>query len=364
MQMLSVALLILMFLPIVISLAFMPYLTRETVSFGVSVSEDNFRSEPLRRMRRAYAMISLGIYGVLFILSLISIQSDTALEQNSLLAVYISLMVAASILLNLIFHFKMKKLRPLLPSAPEAKSVIAVDTRFRRNKLTVSNYWFLVHAAVILVNIVFVLMNYDRFPDTIAMQFDFQGNIIRSAAKSYRAVLIPNITQVQITLLFLFINWTILKSKQQTYAGDVERSVRQNTLFRRRWSLFIILSGLALIFMLSFVQLNMLYPQNMQAFLMICIAIPVFIVVFAMILSFTTGQGGSRIGRAAGGSKVQPVNDDAHWKFGFVYFNPQDPSVFVEKRMGIGWTINFANPVGWITLTVVIVAIVFVSLIT
>lgn len=29
-----------------------------------------------------------------------------------------------------------------------------------------------------------------------------------------------------------------------------------------------------------------------------------------------------------------------------MYNNPNDPSLMVNKRFGIGWTINFGNPLG------------------
>jgi uncharacterized membrane protein len=31
------------------------------------------------------------------------------------------------------------------------------------------------------------------------------------------------------------------------------------------------------------------------------------------------------------------------WRFGIIYYNPNDPSVWVEKRVEIGWTLNFAH---------------------
>lgn len=359
MHIVSILLFALMFLPLLASLAFMPYLTRETVSFGVSVSEELFRSAPVRRMRKIYALISLSIYAVLFALCIYSMtRSEGTPEPDGSMGVYILMMVAVSIAMNVIFHLKMKKIRPSLPSsAPAAKSVISVDTGFRRNKLIVSNYWFLIHAAIIAISFAMVLVNYDKIPSTIAIKFDFQGNIVSSADKSYRSVFFPNVMQVLMTLLFLFINWSILRSKQQTYAGDPERSIRQNTLFRRRWSLFTILSGLAMVLLFSFIQLNMVHPLDTDIILLVSFAVPVFVVLFAAILSFNTGQGGSRIGRSKSGSNVQPVNDDNHWKLGGIYYNPQDPSIFVEKRVGIGWTFNFAHPAGWLILAGILVAV-------
>ncbi|RCX16219.1 putative membrane protein [Fontibacillus phaseoli] len=361
MQILSVLLLALMFVPVLASLSFMPYLTRETVSFGVSVSEETYRSEPLRRMRKAYALTSLGIYTVLFLLCIFNtVDSKESLAQNDAIGIYISIMVAVSIALNLIFHFKMKNLRASLPSAPTVKSVLAVDTGFRRNKLILSHYWFLIHGTVIVASMLLVLLNYEKLPATIALKFDFQGHIVNSATKSYWTVLFPNVTQIVMTLLFLFINWSILRSKQQTYAGDPERSIRQNTLFRRRWSLYTILTGFAMVLLFSFIQLNMLYPMDTDVMLFVSILIPVFVVLFAVILAFNTGQGGSRIGRSktGPGSNVKPVNDDDNWKLGSIYFNPQDPSIFVEKRSGIGWTMNFAHPAGWIILGGILIAVV------
>lgn len=35
-----------------------------------------------------------------------------------------------------------------------------------------------------------------------------------------------------------------------------------------------------------------------------------------------------------------------HWKLGVFYYNPDNPSEFVDKRKGIGVTINFASKYG------------------
>jgi uncharacterized membrane protein len=38
---------------------------------------------------------------------------------------------------------------------------------------------------------------------------------------------------------------------------------------------------------------------------------------------------------------------DQCWKLGFLYINPADPAIFVEKRLGIGYTCNFGNRTIW-----------------
>jgi uncharacterized membrane protein len=54
------------------------------------------------------------------------------------------------------------------------------------------------------------------------------------------------------------------------------------------------------------------------------------------------------------------LDDDAKWIWGLFYFNRSDPSIFVEKRIGIGYTVNFARPIAWIVLVgIIVIAIVF-----
>jgi uncharacterized membrane protein len=38
-----------------------------------------------------------------------------------------------------------------------------------------------------------------------------------------------------------------------------------------------------------------------------------------------------------------------HWR-GVIYVNREDPALFVPKRFGIGWTLNFGRPASWIVL--------------
>ncbi len=46
--------------------------------------------------------------------------------------------------------------------------------------------------------------------------------------------------------------------------------------------------------------------------------------------------------------------NDEFWKWGIMYNNPGDPAIWVEKRIGIGWTLNFAHKE-----SLVIVGIIF-----
>lgn len=52
--------------------------------------------------------------------------------------------------------------------------------------------------------------------------------------------------------------------------------------------------------------------------------------------------------------------DSQNWKFGVFYFNKNDERIFVPKRIGgLGWTINFANPLSvlvGVTILIILLA--------
>ena len=37
-------------------------------------------------------------------------------------------------------------------------------------------------------------------------------------------------------------------------------------------------------------------------------------------------------------------DDERYWLGGVFYNNPDDPALFVPKRFGLGWTLNFGHP--------------------
>ncbi|MCM3782195.1 hypothetical protein M3231_04370 [Neobacillus mesonae] len=102
MTIIPVIIMIFVFVPSIVLIVSMPYLTRETISFGVTVSAVQFHSEHLRQMRKSYAKISATLHTILFIVCIISlIYGDEHSKQQSWIIVTYSLgMVVISLVIN------------------------------------------------------------------------------------------------------------------------------------------------------------------------------------------------------------------------------------------------------------------------
>jgi len=48
--------------------------------------------------------------------------------------------------------------------------------------------------------------------------------------------------------------------------------------------------------------------------------------------------------------------DRENWYLGVFYHNSADPNIWLPKRYGWGWTLNFAQPWSWIIMIGIIAA--------
>jgi len=53
-----------------------------------------------------------------------------------------------------------------------------------------------------------------------------------------------------------------------------------------------------------------------------------------------------------------------HYRWGLFYVNAEDPALWVPKRLGLGWTLNFAHGLSWLILALLLLPVVFIIGIT
>ncbi|WP_414600950.1 DUF5808 domain-containing protein [Clostridium sp.] len=56
-------------------------------------------------------------------------------------------------------------------------------------------------------------------------------------------------------------------------------------------------------------------------------------------------------------------DDKKHWKLGMFYYNPDDPSESVERKNGLGSTINFASKLGRLIFAFIFIPPIMIMLV-
>lgn len=341
--------------------AFTPYFTRKTESFGISIPKDAYVLPQVVTIRNRYRNRVL-LTGILLCISAYILLFFSFTKRAEIL---ISLSIVIQLFLGGIFyiagHKKMKGLKAKSNWAQDKRQVTVIDTDFRTERMLVSPLWFMLYVLVVSITGVLTRIFYTKMPDQLPMQFDFiSGEVTKWAEKSLLSAYWPLITQICLTLLLIFVYWIIKKSKQQIESENPQASMQQNRLFRYKWSAFTVITGLVLIIIFMFIPLSHAGFIDYVAFSIVSFVLSVGIVAYALILAVKTGQGGSRI-KIGKDKEGQFINrdDDKYWKMGVFYYNPDDPSLFIEKRFGIGWTCNFARPISWVFIGGLLIFILF-----
>jgi len=361
----SFLILLLIFIPLIIITSITPYITRKTESFGVLIPSNVYHNPILQKLRKQYLQLSI-IVGVILVGVLLAISSlfnEETFYATFIISTFVYIFITFAIYLY--FHKKMKQLKSTEKWFEKKRETIVVDTNFYKEKKVVSYLWFILPLIITISTGIWSIINYDQFPDRLPMQYNMSGEVTRYADKSIVAVLSLPFLQLFLTGLFMFINYVIAKSKQQIDPANPEESIEQNLIFRRRWSVYLIVSGTLLVAMFAVPQVSFIYEMNLTIMLSLIFAVVGITLLGALLITITTGQGGSRVklGKTKDGDLINR-DDDRYWKLGVFYFNPEDPAIWIEKRFGSGWTMNFARPQGWLIFIVIILIPIAIAIFT
>ena len=359
--------LITLFILIIAMIAITPLITRKVEAFGVTVPE-GVKQEPfVKKKIKTYITLCALIGLVLIVALLLLLQSN---QDESLYTIVYSCLIFGYIIVSFVIyyasHLQIKKWKQTQSWYDEqlATQRVVVQTGFHNKRMTISLAWYIPHLLLVVGTIIYSLLNYDKFPAIIPMQFNFDGEVTRTVEKSLSAVLGLSGVALTMIVVFIFSHISISKAKQVVESKDPEGSVERNRIFRYAWSIFMAITGFLIIFIMCLGQLSSLLHIANDTYMLIVFPIIGVVLIGSIVLSIKTGQGGSRIKLNDSNvqSKVAVSDQDQFWKAGIFYWNSNDPAIFVEKRFGVGWTMNFARPLSWFIIIGIIAIVVIPSI--
>jgi uncharacterized membrane protein len=211
--------------------------------------------------------------------------------------------------------------------------------------------WELLHLAVVLALVAYALLAYDRLPDQIPMHAGFDGTVTDYAEKSLRVVMFPALVAAFMGVAFAFTHWSIIRSKRPVDPEAPATSALAYGQFARAQSIAMLVGGLLLscVIGVAFFLSSMGAVTLGTAGLVVTIAALLFVVPQIWI-SLHYGQAGGRLAGELRGSDNVARDDDERWVLGIFYCNRDDPSIFVPKRFGSGWTLNYGSSTAWVTI--------------
>ncbi|ABS40354.1 DUF1648 domain-containing protein [Clostridium botulinum] len=345
-----------------------PKTTRKDIFLGVRIPEEESEKMEIKNIYRNFVLWNIMIsLPVIFLLSFIVYKFNNI----GLFVLFTFIYIFISFLIYLKFNNDVKKLKSNKNWFKNKKQVIAIDTEFSSedaNKSLISPWWFLIPILIILITIFMNIKAYPNLPNKVATHWDFNGNVNGYQNKSTFLIYQMPLMELFITSIFFLCYKIIGWSKKQISAVNPEESKTRNKLFRRILSIYITFSAIAMTIFLSIInfQIMKVIDINDKYMMYFSLIFTLSIIIATILLGVKVGQGGSNLKlNYKNDNKNNFINkdDDDHWILGnTIYYNKEDSSLFIEKRFGIGWTINAGRPLGLI-FYIVLILIIIVSII-
>ncbi len=341
----------------ILAAAFMiarPWLSRKNVLFGVVFGSGDIRKNPeaksiVRRFVGLSAVLAAAPAIVFFLLLAAMPGSDAQTAIHFMITIFA--LVFLAFIPFIIANRAIKALKETIsdPNLVSDSITVEVGAGAERKRKPVSAAWFLILLAPVAVSVILAAVYYPSMPDPIATHFNAAGVADAWQAKSPGIVMFPITMQIILTAIFLFCG-IFMRNASPAVKGSPGAEPGYGA-FRRFLVYWFIGFGAAIQVNFIFIILHYAGVISNTAVWM-NVSIPLIIVSVALLIAAFV-----RMRRRGPEGKV--YDDDSRWKAGMFYFNPSDPSVFVEKRSGIGQTLNFGHPVAWIFIAGIAALIIF-----
>ncbi|GAA3433562.1 hypothetical protein GCM10018954_031660 [Kutzneria kofuensis] len=234
---------------------------------------------------------------------------------------------------------------------------VTADTSLRSDPPRFPWAWLLLPILVVAVSAVLGIIRYPDLPDPMPVHFDAAGNANRYAPKSVGSVFTVVFLQAGLTLVLGAIGVLVFRGPADVDPSRPAASVRAHREFVARL-------GRGFIVFATLLDLGLLatdwamWSGAPQVGVLLPLTLGPVLVGIAMLVIIVVQR--NRDPEPDEHTGLSHRDDDSNWIGGVLYRNPNDPSWFVQRRFGFGWTVNIGNRVALVTcagLTVVVLAL-------
>jgi uncharacterized membrane protein len=200
----------------------------------------------------------------------------------------------------------------------------------------------------------FLHVNWDRIPAQFATHWDGTGAPNRWTIKSVRSVYGTIAFGVALaTAMLVQTAWLVRRTRQVAATGTAaaaEARFKRVATWQSRGGAYLTAALCSYFATRSVIAAD----DRLGPGAWVLLALIVVSAAGVMLWMIRAGQGGHRLAAASPPRTTEGPHGDATpdsgWKAGLIYYNPADPAVFVEQRVGLGWTLNFGNRWAWLLL--------------
>ncbi len=212
--------------------------------------------------------------------------------------------------------------------------------------------------AILMAAAFWLRAHWDQIPMRFPVHWDINGNPNGWSDRTPQGVYGPLLRAAGIMAAMWLLAFGIVTHGRRVRPAVLSGPGKAEFMHRMLVALLVLQHGMA--FMFAFMASLPLFGMPGEAIILGVVTL--FIAgVFVMISQLSRGGQVPHSVAASSGKAMSselPAGDgtlDQYWKLGVIYFNPNDAALFVEKRFGVGYTLNFGNRIAWLILAAILV---------
>jgi uncharacterized membrane protein len=321
-----------------IALTLTPMWVRPGTYFGVRVSPD-YRSTPQARQSRRKFMFEVWLATAISVgVSIIGPRKPSLFFLGFLIQLGAACLAFRA-------GWQETRAHQIEPPSTRTAHLFAPRPRIPGGPVAIATPFLLLAAVT-----AYLASKWDSIPLRFPIHFDMLGRPNGWAGRSVKGVFGPLL--IAFALMALFLGLALALQRTARRAPEESGLARKN---RANLATFVILMWMMAI-MFSLVSLTPVITRNgplpIPAFLVLVIPLAGVIAIIWLVAR----------ANAEPDDTPADITPDECWKWGQIYYNPNDSSIMVEKRFGIGYTFNFARWQSWLFLGAIFAVTIGVAL--
>jgi uncharacterized membrane protein len=317
----------------------LPSITSPTVPFGVRVPAQHAGDPTVARQTRIYrwrvlvsGIVAAGVGVVIYALT----------GETLLLPLTVLLLVGVWYGCFFLAHHEVQAAKAAGGWYEGLHQGIAADTALRTDPPRFPWLWLAPALIVTLATVVIGVILYPSMPEMLAVHYGAKGVPNRLAAKSVGTAFSLMFVQIGATALLVGIAAGIVFRSR----SDIDPA---HPVASARWHRqYMALGAKALLGLVAMIDLGMLgssllmWTGTVTSWAPLVVVLPILAGVVVAVVVLARNNRERDEGEEDTG--LTHRDDDKYWRGGLFYINREDHALWIPRRFGLGWTLNFGNP--------------------
>jgi len=317
----------------------LPSITSPTVPFGVRVPAQHADDPTVARQTRVYRRrVLLGGIAA----AALGVVIYTLTGETLLLPLTVLLLVGVWYGCFFLAHYEIQAAKAAGHWYEGLRQGISADTQLRTDPPRFPWLWLTPALIVTLATAVIGVIRYPSMPETLAAHYGANGLPDRLAAKSVGTAFSLVFVQIGATVLLGGIAaGIVLRSRSDIDPAHPVASARWHRQFTA-------LGAKAVLGLVAMIDLGMLgsslltWTGTVTSWAPLVVVLPILAGVVVAVVVLARNNRERDNGEEDTG--LTHRDDDKYWRGGLFYINRDDHALWIPRRFGLGWTLNFGNP--------------------